>query len=120
MTALATLLHKQNMRELSLEGREKALEKEIFNHHRNAMIRLLCSYIRLQWEAKQTGLQFKTEYHSADWCNAAVQILTYCEPELQAEWLNGDDSMRTRIVDAVLADEGVTAFDGHFYELPPL
>lgn len=120
MSALSSLLHKEIMRELAIEGEERRIGQEIFKTLRERTIALLCGYLRIQWEAKKTGVKFPEIYHDPDWCNAAIQILTYCSFDVQDDFLRATDDRRTDLVCAVLADGGVTGLDDHFYELPPL
>lgn len=126
MSELSKLLGKYDRRDAAIEGRSREATREVFLAWKDGYAARLCSYMRLYANMRQFSMvtpfqvAFPAPLKSADWCNAAVLILTVASEDVQDRFLRSSAEAKDAIVQAVIDDDGLFDLNGHWHEVPPL
>ena len=120
MSSLGKILHREFVLEMIQEDEDRELGRQIFTEWRDRYVASLCAYLRLYIDADFYDVRLPEPYRDLDWCNAAVSILTIAPEDLQDYFLRSNDTIKNKLIAAVIADGGLTDLSGHFHEVPSL
>ena len=130
MNSFQGLVSKFERTEAAKDHFNQQVVDSIFQEQRDRAITTYCAMIRFHYEIRRRNASMlhlkpftfdkRRDDEDPGWCNAAVHILTVGDQSIQRFFLASDMQIRSRMVQAVIDDQGMCRADDFFVELPPL
>jgi len=120
LSALEKLLWKQSINYRKPSAIERESAQQLFEAWRDRYAGSLARLMRVHAYIRKRQRPLPRGYPSAEWCNAAIHLLTVAPENIQDYFLRAGAVKKNKFVLAVLADGGIRNPRGVFIELPPL